>query len=262
MKPLSGETNNQPTTQYLLGRRSFLAHFGTVAAVSILRSGGLCAENVIDPVTALGEGREAKRSGSCIVTPEQTEGPYFLDEQLNRSDIRVDPSSGMMSSGTPLRIGLSISQNNPGMCTPLRGAIVDVWHCDASGIYSGVTDLNGYFRSEGKKFLRGYQVTDGNGMVHFLTIYPGWYSGRTVHIHVKIRATLSTRSQYEFTSQLYFDEAVTDAVHMQPAYAKRGRRTTLNHMDGIFRRAGNQLILPVTRDEGAYTGIFHIGLKM
>jgi protocatechuate 3,4-dioxygenase beta subunit len=167
-----------------------------------------------------------------------------------------------MSSGTPLRLGLSISQNNLGICTPLRAAIVDVWHCDASGIYSGVTDLNGYFRSEGKKFLRGYQVTDGNGMVHFLTIYPGWYSGRTVHIHVKIRATLSPRRQYEFTSQLYFDEVVTDAVHMQPAYAKRGRRTTLNHMDGIFRRAGNQLILRVTRDEGAYTGIFHIGLKM
>ena len=82
-----------------------------LAAISMLRTGGWCAENVIDPVTALGEDRAAERSGSCIVTPEQTEGPYFVDEQLNRSDIRVDPSSGIMSSGTLLRLGLSISQN-------------------------------------------------------------------------------------------------------------------------------------------------------
>ena len=217
---------------------------------------------MIDPITALEEGRAVARSGSCIVTPEQTEGPYFVDEQFNRSDIRVDPSSGIMSSGTLLRLGLSISQNTHGVCRSLRGAIVDVWHCDASGVYSGVTDLNGYFSSERKRFLRGYQVTDENGMVHFLTIYPGWYSGRTVHIHVKIRVTLPTQRQYEFTSQLYFDEAVTDAVHMQPSYVKRGRRTTLNDMDRILGRTGNQLILPVTRDECAYTGIFHIGLKM
>lgn len=72
--------------------------------------------------------------------------------------------------------------------------------------------------------------------------YPGWYSGRTAHIHVRIRTILPMRCQYEFTSQLYFDEAATDAVHMQPSYAKRGRRTTLNHMDRIFGQADDQFL--------------------
>ncbi len=157
---------------------------------------------------------------SCIVRPELTEGPYFVDEMLNRSDIRIDPSDGSIKAGAPLRLTLNVSDVSANTCSPLAGAQVDVWHCDALGIYSDVTDRS--FDTTGQKWLRGYQVTDEYGVVQFTTIYPGWYSGRAVHIHFKIRTDPESDAGYEFTSQFFFDDDLTDKVHAQAPYASEG----------------------------------------
>jgi protocatechuate 3,4-dioxygenase beta subunit len=196
---------------------------------------------------------------SCVVRPEQTEGPYFVDEKLNRADIRVDPTDGSVRPGVPLRLQFNVSRISGGNCAALSGAIVDVWHCDASGVYSDARDSQ--FDTRGKKFLRGYQVTDAKGIAHFDTIYPGWYEGRAVHIHFKIRADSASSRAREFTSQLYFDEAVTDRVHREPPYSQRGRRTTMNEKDFAYRRGGKQLIPPLTKDPQGYRASFDIGLQ-
>lgn len=196
---------------------------------------------------------------SCVVRPEQTEGPYFVDEKLNRSDIRNDPSDNSTKPGVPLRLEFQVSRIAGGACAPLNGAIVDVWHCDALGVYSDVRDSK--FDARGKKFLRGYQQTDANGHAGFLTVYPGWYEGRAVHIHFKIRsAAQGTRAQ-EFTSQLYFDESINDQVFKQAPYnSKRGRRVT-NDGDFLFRRGGKELLLTPAKSAQGYTAKFDIGLQ-
>jgi protocatechuate 3,4-dioxygenase beta subunit len=122
-------------------------------------------------------------------------------------------------------------------CLPLAGAIVDVWHCDALGVYSDVADPG--FDTSGQKFLRGFQQTDGDGVARFLTIYPGWYPGRTVHIHFKIRSPASDGSVYDFTSQLFFDDSLSDSVFTSSPYAAKGERGTRNQDDGIFRNGEN-----------------------
>jgi protocatechuate 3,4-dioxygenase beta subunit len=197
-----------------------------------------------------------------VVRPEQTEGPYFIDEKLNRSDIRSDPSDGALRPGMPLRLEFQVSRISGNSCSPLGGAIVDVWQCDALGLYSGVRDMNAGFDTRGKKFLRGYQSTDESGLAEFLTIYPGWYPGRAVHIHFKIRTDPRLRPAREFISQLYFDESITDQVHQQAPYNGKGRRRTTNDADFIFRRGGKQLIPRVTKDPHGYGAKFEIGLQL
>src|SRR5262249_24919601 len=155
-----------------------------------------------------------ERSGnlpSCIARPQQTEGPYFIDERLNRSDIRSDPTDGSVKPGTPLDLTFRVARLASQACMPLAGAVVDVWHCDHLCAYCDLEDPR--FDPVGKKFLRGYQVTDSDGGARFTTIYPGWYPGRAVHIHFKIRSGPSSKRGFDFTSQLYFDDALTDRVH-------------------------------------------------
>jgi protocatechuate 3,4-dioxygenase beta subunit len=199
---------------------------------------------------------------ACVVRPEQTEGPYFVDAQLNRSDIRSDPSDGSVQEGVLLRLAFHLSRIVGDTCTPLQGAVIDVWHCDARGRYSDVPDLNALFDTRGKKFLRGSQLSDARGSAQFITIYPGWYSGRTVHIHVKIRTDPAAPRGFAWTSQLYFNDALTAQVHAQPPYAiKRPRRIT-NDRDGIFRSGGRQLLLQLTQEAHGYGGTFEIGLRI
>jgi protocatechuate 3,4-dioxygenase beta subunit len=199
---------------------------------------------------------------SCVVRPEQTEGPYFIDEKLKRSDIRSDPSDGAVKPGTPLRLAIHVSRVSASSCGPLSGVLVDVWQCDALGVYSDVRDANIGFDTRGKKFLRGCQTTDANGIAEFLTIYPGWYPGRAVHIHFKIRSESSSRRGLEFTSQLYFDESITDEVHKRTPYNSKGRRTTTNDADFAFRRGGKQLIPSLAKDTQGYAARFEIGLRV
>ena len=193
---------------------------------------------------------------SCVVRPQQTEGPYFVDEKLSRSDIRADTGGGTTSEGTPLRLTFRVSQVDGGACSPLEGATVDVWHCDAAGVYSDVGSASGH------TFLRGNQVTDGQGRAAFTTVYPGAYSGRTVHIHFKIRTDPSTEIGHEFTSQLYFDDAFTDQVYGQAPYSSQPKRSTRNADDSLFRDSGEQLTLALAKDGDGYAATFDIGLQM
>ncbi|HYC60899.1 MAG TPA: intradiol ring-cleavage dioxygenase [Thermoanaerobaculia bacterium] len=189
-----------------------------------------------------GTGNAATPSApACVVRPQQTEGPFFVDGDLNRSDIRDG------KGGTPLALALTISRLNKDRCEPLPDAQVDLWHCDAAGVYSGVGDR--------ESFLRGYQATDDRGAARFVTIYPGWYPGRTVHIHFKVRA-----NKYEFTSQLYFDDAMTDRVHAAARYSAAARRTR-NDSDGIFRRGGEQLQLEAIKSAGMLRASFAMAMQ-
>jgi protocatechuate 3,4-dioxygenase beta subunit len=196
----------------------------------------------------------------CVVRPAETEGPYYVDEKLNRSDIRSDPSDGSIRDGAPLDLTFNVSQIAKGSCAPLAGAVVDVWHCDAQGVYSDVRDPR-FFDTRGKKFLRGYQVTDASGRATFKTIYPGWYEGRTVHIHFTVRTNPAAASAHEFTSQIYFDDAMNDKVLANAPYSVKGKRTMRNEDDGIFRENGSQLILAVQPSSNGYAGTFDIALQ-
>jgi protocatechuate 3,4-dioxygenase beta subunit len=198
---------------------------------------------------------------ACVLTPEQTEGPYFVDERMNRSDIRADGIDGPVRDGAPLTLTLQVNQVAGSSCAPLAGTYVDVWHCDAQGVYSDVKD-NNWGSSTGSTFLRGYQVTDENGLVRFQTIFPGWYRGRAVHIHFKVRKSLDDSRAHEMTSQLYFDDALIDQIHAQPPYAAKGLRDLRNSQDGIFRNGGDKLIVPVTQDGEGYAGTFNLGVQL
>lgn len=204
----------------------------------------------------------------CVAKPELTVGPYFLDKQLDRSDIRVEPSTGVAKPGEALAIAFSVQQIANGQCSPLRGAMVDVWQCDAAGVYSGVNDRMVGFNTEGQKFLRGYQVTDANGIAQFTTIYPGWYQGRAVHIHFKVRTPVQaaladeTDKTYEFTSQLFFDDDLTDRIHAKQPYAAKGQRDLRNARDGIYRRGGESLLVPVALSQLGFSATFDVGLDL
>lgn len=196
----------------------------------------------------------------CVVRPEQTEGPYFVDERLNRSDIRSDPANDQVKPGTPLNLAVVISRMHAGDCQPIEGAQVDLWHCDALGVYSDVKDP--HFNTLGQKFLRGYQLTDARGEAKFLTIYPGWYPGRTVHIHIKVRTAPRATRGYVFTSQMYFPDRLTDKVHGQLPYAAKDQRRMRNEDDRIFQRGGDQLMLNPTPTTAGYTATFAMGLQI
>jgi protocatechuate 3,4-dioxygenase beta subunit len=239
----------------MLTRREVLSFMGGTTAVSLLG----CLRGQFASVTAARVIAQTVTMPACVVKPQQTEGPYFIDERLNRSDIRSDPSDNSVKQGLPLRLVFQVSQISNNTCTPLKDAMIDVWHCDAEGVYSDVSDRR--FNTIGKKFLRGYRVTSANGTAEFMTIYPGWYPGRTVHIHFKIRTNSVTQQGYEFTSQLYFNDAITDQVHTQAPYAAKGQRTQRNNQDGIFRGGGEQLLLQLAKVAEGYEGKFRIGLE-
>lgn len=198
---------------------------------------------------------------ACVVRPELTIGPYFVDNQLNRSDIRFEPADSSVQQGALLTLIIRVFEVTKKSCTPLAGAQVDVWHCDALGVYSGVVGQP--FDTSGLIFLRGYQRTDAIGRAQFKTIYPGWYFGRTVHIHFMIRTFGADGGRYEFVSQLFFDDSLTDRVHTLKPYVGKGPRTTRNADDKIYSNGGNQLLLGVTGNStSGYIARINIGLDL
>ena len=247
--------NDDRTVGRILSRREALALLG-LGGVALL---GQRAFGQPGPPP---DGRRGPGQGGafvpngCFAKPELTEGPFFVDEKLNRSDIRSDPQSKIVQPGARLDLTFKVYGFADG-CAALPNAMVDVWHCDAMGRYSDVRE-NGTL---GQKFLRGYQMTDKNGVARFTTIYPGWYRGRAVHLHFKIRTQKANRN-YEFTSQLFFEDTLSDKVFAQAPYAANGRLEIRNAQDGMFRDGGSHLLLKPTPKKAGYTATFEVGLQV
>ncbi len=246
--PLSGLSDRTTLTRReLLGRAAGAAATLAVSQAFI----GCAAANATAATSDVG----------CVLTAALTEGPYFVDERLNRSDIKSDPVTGLVSTGIPLGLTFNVSRNDNNACTPLTGAYVDVWHCDSAGVYSDVLG-----RGAGHRFLRGYQITNVTGAARFSTVYPGWYPGRAVHTHFKVRIIAGAATTYGFTSQFFFDEVLTDAVHAQSPYSAKGTRDTKNAQDGIYNGLSSTeksaLTIQTSVDGSGYTGVINLVIRV
>ena len=239
----------------LTTRRQVLAASGVAGAGLLVARSGLGSwlerQAVLDEAAA-------QATPQCVLSGSRTEGPYFVDEKLNRSDIRADTSDGSVEDGVPLVLTFVVLDNDRG-CAGISGAQVDVWHANAQGNYSGVV-ASSQSNTDGQTFLRGFQRTDADGAATFTTVYPGWYQGRAVHIHFTIRDSAESQQGYEFTSQLYFDDALTDEVHSQGPYAEKGERDQRNSTDGIYQGGGDELTLALTPQGEGYAATFNIAL--
>jgi protocatechuate 3,4-dioxygenase beta subunit len=199
---------------------------------------------------------DAAITGCTTLTVAETQGPFWVDEKLNRSDVRADSTTGAVQSGVPLTLTITLADAGAD-CAPRAGAYVDIWHASAQGAYSDVSG-SGNPNNIGVDWLRGYQVSDENGQVTFTTIWPGYYTGRTIHIHFRVRLSLDSSTTVNFTSQLYFDEANNAAVLATAAYQKAQARDTTNATDSIYDSAN---VVPVTGSVASgYTGAFQVNL--
>jgi protocatechuate 3,4-dioxygenase beta subunit len=214
---------------------------------SLVKAGGLAI--VVLAGRALPAAAAVKRANadavSCVLAPEMTEGPYYIPSEKLRRDI----TEGM--PGTPLVLRLTVV--NASTCKPIKGAAVDIWHADAAGAYSG-EQSNG---TVGRTFMRGIQRTDATGLARFDTVYPGWYMGRAVHIHVKVHVGGSVIH----TGQLFFDDALTDVVYRKTPYSARRARDVRNADDSIFQGGGSRSILTVRKKGGGYAGAISMGVR-
>jgi protocatechuate 3,4-dioxygenase beta subunit len=194
---------------------------------------------------------------ACVLTPELTVGPYFVDERLNRSDLTTNTKDTNVTNGAPLALSIYIMEYGSSACTPLAGAQVDVWHADAAGVYSDESVEN----TVGQTYLRGYQLTDSHGLAAFKTIFPGWYSGRIVHVHVMIRTYSSSGGKtFEFTTQLFFDPALILTVMAKAPYNTRGNPDTTNATDNIYK-SETLLSLKSASSGSGYTTSITLGVQ-
>src|SRR5215211_4583382 len=224
-----------------LTRRGSLLRLGGIVAAAI-GAGSLAKVAESD---AAGEGPAGVASGAvtCVLTPEQTEGPYYIDgEKVRRNITEGGP-------GTPLTLRLKVV--NASTCRPIKGALVDIWHADALGVYSGFGE-----GAASRTFMRGIQRTNAQGLAIFQTVYPGWYAGRTVHIHVKVHVG----GNVVHTGQLYFPDAVTDAAYRRAPYTSRPGRTTRNSSDSIFRNGGSKSMLSLRKATPGYVASISLGV--
>jgi protocatechuate 3,4-dioxygenase beta subunit len=200
-------------------------------------------------------------------TPQQIEGPYFVDGMPDRSNITSDTSNGSAEQGIPLRLMIHVYGVTDGACVPIEGAKVDIWHANSQGIYSGVNDMG----TSENNFLRGYQITDKNGTVQFRTVYPGWYEGRAIHIHDKVRISNGEQNPLEWTSQLYLNNSINEEVHAKSPYSDHGLPEITNEQDMVYsgasadgmiqKNSGELLMISITKQSDAYFGTFDIVLN-
>lgn len=161
-------------------------------------------------------------------------------------------------AGIPLALALTLLDED-NACAPFAGTQVDIWHADPNGEYSDESGEG----TAGKKYLRGYQVSDANGKVAFTTVHPGRYSGRAVQMHLRFRLfdSAGTSTTYDFTTQLCFDDALTDTVYRKAPYSSRSARDTRDASDTIYGSDGASLVLALTAEGGGYAGAFTFGLS-
>ena len=230
-----------------LSRRRALTKLGGLAAAA-LGGGAWSARELLDApdADAAGTGPAAVATGlvSCVLTPEQTEGPYYVPG----APVRRNVTEG--KPGVALTLRLSVV--NVSSCKPIKGASVEIWHCDASGVYSGTAQQG----TESDRFLRGVQRTDAKGVAIFRTIYPGWYQGRTVHIHTKVHVG----GNVVHTGQLYFADSATDTVYVRSPYSSRPNRDPRNAGDSIYQNGGKRSTLELARNGTGYTGSIAMGV--
>jgi protocatechuate 3,4-dioxygenase beta subunit len=218
-----------------LNRRRALAWLGGLGLAAVVPG---CADD--DPAaTHTASGPQG--TADCVLMPELTEGPYYLDLDLVRGDI---------TEGRPgVPFDLAVTVVDAESCEPIEDAAVDVWHCDAEGVYSGVQGDSG-------TFLRGVQMTGADGVASFRTIVPGWYTGRAVHVHLKV--ALGTTDVH--TGQLFFDEAALADAYASEPYAGRGAPDTSNEADGIYGQSGGTTVVAVAPGE-TYRGSVTLGVQ-
>jgi protocatechuate 3,4-dioxygenase beta subunit len=211
-------------------------------------------------------GADAETTATCVLTPEVTEGPYWIDNKLTRRDIREG------KPGLPLVLEFTIV--NAKTCRPINGADVEIWHCDALGNYSGYDSGSSGGGPGGgpgghatptssTRYLRGHQRSNAAGKASFLTVFPGWYQGRTPHIHMKVHVGSADRVVH--TGQVFFNESVTAAVYKQAPYSSHGQPDTSHARDMIFAQAGGSraVVRLSKRPRGArgYVGRIVIGVE-
>jgi len=184
----------------------------------------------------------ARTKPDCVLTPEQEEGPFYIDLARVRRNIVED------RPGVPLALELTVVDSST--CTPIRDAAIDVWHCDALGVYSGEPSEG----SEGKTYLRGIQLTNRDGQAGFATIYPGQYPGRTTHIHVKVHIG-GRRSDGSYsgghvshTGQLFSSDRHDAEVFALAPYNRHTGELTPRDEDFVFREQnGSSSVLGLAR---------------
>jgi protocatechuate 3,4-dioxygenase beta subunit len=197
-------------------------------------------------IARTGAGDAAAAATGCVLSPEVTEGPYWIDTTLTRRDITED------RPGLALELVLTVQDAKT--CEPIKGADVEIWHCDAGGVYSGFENQSqggppggAQGPTDSERYLRGHQVANAAGRVRFETIYPGWYRGRTPHIHLKVHVG----GDVVHTGQLFFSEKVTAAVYRRAPYSSHGQPDTSHAEDMIYAQAGrSRATLRLTRRRG------------
>jgi protocatechuate 3,4-dioxygenase beta subunit len=263
----------------LLRRREALGLFGVTAAATAVgaRATGF-----------FGDTPPAAAAATCVLSPEVTEGPYWIENTLTRRDIRED------KTGLPLLLSLTVQ--NASACTPIAKADVEIWHCDAAGVYSGYEgastggmggtpptgtpptgtpptgtppaggggggDTAGGHQTptSSTHYLRGHQVSSETGKVTFITIVPGWYAGRTPHIHLKVHVG----GQVIHTGQIFFSEKTLAEVYKVAPYSSHGQPDTSHAADNIFAQAGgDKAVVKLARrarGKKGYTGAITLGV--
>ncbi|MGV9248262.1 intradiol ring-cleavage dioxygenase [Streptomyces sp. NPDC003710] len=237
----SASTDGQSGTT----RRSVITGIGGMtlglAALGVAGSAAAQSQTQTEPDRNTAETGH-RLAAACVLTPEQTEGPYYLDLETVRKDITEG------KAGVPLTLRVTVVDATT--CLPLPGTAVDIWHCDALGVYSGYVAGGS---TPDTTFLRGVQLTDATGVATFTTIYPGWYVGRALHIHVKthVGGTVSGGKYHgghvSHTGQLYFPETYNDRVAARDPYRTNSTARTPNARDGIYRRGGSSTLLTLTQ---------------
>jgi protocatechuate 3,4-dioxygenase beta subunit len=231
-------------TRTELDRRSVIRGASAGGALLILG----CGTGSSNPATG-----EPMAIPGCLVRPQQTAGPFPNKTALDRSDIRSEPGTMAPKPGLPLRVVIRVGQVAAGACRGYQGVAVDLWQCDAAGVYSGYAEQG----TPGLNYLRGYQITDGTGSAEFLSIFPGSYPGRAVHLHFAVR-TNPAGAGSSFISQLYFPEDVVAEVFSQPPYS--AGRPQSNSSDSIFNAGGSNLIPRMSKSDGGWLAEFDLGL--
>jgi protocatechuate 3,4-dioxygenase beta subunit len=196
-----------------------------------------------------------KPSDICWLTPTETEGPYYFNANLVRQDIRRDTTTGTFHTGLQLNMTFTIIDIN---CNPIPNVLVDIWHCDKDGLYSGYVQPGG--NTVGQDFMRGIQMTDTNGQCSFISSYPGWYQGRATHVHFKVRLTSTTY----VTSQFCFLDSINNSVYATPLYSGRGPNPVTNAMDMVFQNADPaylRMTATPNATTGGYDGTYSIGIN-